>query len=381
MSNIKAITVYSHGDSRLLSTWSNVPYLFCKALERKGIHVYRVNIESNALIRRIYDTISYRLFFGLFNSNACPIFERSPFHRWIVNRRLRKANEHYSDSELNLFLSYAAINKYSDKPNVLWCDWTDRVCIERMGREPKSYEQSSLNHEDTTIKKADLVYTMFPKCKEYMEQLYGREFRYLNRNVVNTVYNSKVDIDSNIKRRYESHSILFIGNHRYMSAAKELIEAFRIIKSVFSDLELHIIGMSYAELNVEQSAKGVFCYGYLRKDNDKECDKYYELLLNAKVFVNPATQWGGYSSTIEAMYYGCPVIISPYEDFVEEFGMEIDFGLYHRQGMLASELREILNLPYEQYRHLAKKAANRVEDYTWDNYIECLLKDLEDLTR
>ena len=50
---IQSITVYSNGDSNDLATWSNVPYLFCRALEKRGIKVYRVNIEANKILKRL----------------------------------------------------------------------------------------------------------------------------------------------------------------------------------------------------------------------------------------------------------------------------------------------------------------------------------------
>lgn len=41
---IREVTVFSPGDSRSLTCWSNVPCLFTKSLESKGIKVNRVNI-------------------------------------------------------------------------------------------------------------------------------------------------------------------------------------------------------------------------------------------------------------------------------------------------------------------------------------------------
>lgn len=97
----------------------------------------------------------------------------------------------------------------------MWCDWTDRVVIERRGRKPKWYEKASLKREDKVIHDADVVYTMFPVCNTHIEELYGREFRHLDRNVVNTVYDKDYNIDEVIAKRSVSNDILFIGNHRY----------------------------------------------------------------------------------------------------------------------------------------------------------------------
>lgn len=378
MKHRKEITVYSCGDSRSLATWSNVPYLFCKTLEQAGYVLNRVNIEPNPILQKYFNKVSFALFCRLAGRQVCPIYSRTALHRYLTRRKLKKAIKDYPDSELNLFLSYAFINPYSSVPNVLWCDWTDRVVIERQGRMPAKYEQASLQSEDEALRAADALYTMFPKCKEHMENIYGLKFDYLDRNVINTVYEGDVDNDKVLKKRFESQRILFIGGMRYKYAAVELIEAYTRLKTVFPELRLDIIGMTTDQLGLNKSvSSGIECYGYLNKDVLSQREKYYELLLQAKVLVNTAAQWGGYSSTTEAMYYACPVIVAPYEDFVENFGKDIQFGLYHKPGKLDHELIELLNLNQVQYRNMAMAARDKVKDYTWSNYIDVFLKDLQ----
>lgn len=208
-----------------------------------------------------------------------------------------------------------------------------------------------------------------------MEQIYDREVIYINRNVVNTVYNGFFDIEKNIEARYSSNRILFVGNLHYVGAAIELIKAYKIIKEQKKDSELHIIGMTKRQLNVID--ENIYCYGYLRKDIKEERDLYYLLMHNCKVFVNPAQQWGGYSSTIEAMYYGCPVIVAPYDDFACEFGKEIDFGRYTDGQELHNTIESIINASKDEYTALCMNAYNRVSGYTWSNYVEEFLDSLK----
>ena len=47
MREIKEVIVYSNGDSNDLATWSNVPYFFCRELEKRGIKVDKVDIHVN----------------------------------------------------------------------------------------------------------------------------------------------------------------------------------------------------------------------------------------------------------------------------------------------------------------------------------------------
>ena len=297
-------------------------------MEKRGIKVYRVNIEANKILKRLFNTASYYLYRKILHKNACPEYNRTWMHRLLTERKISKANKMFPNTDLNLFLSYAFINKKSDKPNVLWCDWTDRVSIERMGRKPQWYERAGLKYEDYVLANADALYTMFPVCKEKMEEYYSKEFRYLNRNVINTVYNGTFDLKRNINTRFASKKIIFIGNHRYKSAAYELAYTYNRLKKFHTNLTLDIIGMKKSELSEIDSSDGITFHGYLNKRYQSQCDLYYKLIQEATILVNPARQWGAYSSTVEAMYYGCPVVVSPYDDFVKEFGVNIGFGVY-----------------------------------------------------
>lgn len=372
----KEIIVFSCGDSNDISTWSNVPYLFTKTLEEKGYKVDRVDISPNKILKRLFNTPSFFFFRKLLKSDACPEYQRTFLHRYITYQKIKRATKQYPDAMFNLFLSFAFYNKFSKKPNVLWCDWTDRVVIERYGRLPKFYERTSLHHEDKVMKKADKVYTMFPECKKHLEDLYGREILYLEQNVINTVFDGDFDIYESIKQRKDSHKILFIGNHRYLGAAQKLVTAYKELKTKNNLLELHLIGLTNDDIKCNDN--GIFCYGYLRKDVKKERDIYYRLIQECKVFVNPAELWGGYSSCVEAMYYGAPVIVAPYKDFVTEFGESINFGQYIREKSIADTIKEILYATEEKYESLCLNAHNRVKDYTWSNYVDKFLESLNE---
>ena len=113
---IQSITVYSNGDSNDLATWSNVPYLFCRALEKRGIKVYRVNIEANKILKRLFNTASYYLYRKILHKNACPEYNRTWMHRLLTERKISKANKMFPNTDLNLFLSYAFINKNQISP-------------------------------------------------------------------------------------------------------------------------------------------------------------------------------------------------------------------------------------------------------------------------
>lgn len=367
MNKNKEIIVFTCGDSNDISTWSNVPFLFTTTLEKKGCVVYRVDTSPSKIVNRLFNTISFVLFRKIFKLKACPEFHRTFLHRLIVYRRIKKATKKYKNSVLNLFLTYAFYNKYSNKPSVLWCDWTDRIVIERLGRKPRWYEEASLKHEDNVMKSADVIFSLFPRIAQSMSEYYGREILHLGKNVINTIYDGEFDVSEVIRRRKFSNKILFIGNLRYLGAAQSLLNAYKEYKKENIKAELHVIGMTKEQLKCDE--EGVYCYGYLHKNIKVERDLYYSLLLDARVFVNPARVWGGYSSSIEAMYYACPIIVAPYGDFVEEFGENISFGEYlNDDDVLVDKIRGIFD--FDRYNDMCLNAHNVVKDYTWDNYVD-----------
>lgn len=374
---LKEITVFSCGDSRDISTWSNVPYLFTKTLEERGIKVNRVDISPSKILSRLFNTPSFVLCKRILHLRVCPEFSRTIIHRFMVNHKIKKATEQYPDSEFNLFLTFAFLNPYSNKPNVLWCDWTESIRISRIGRKPMWYERQYLRHECDVMRRADLIYTMFPECKRQMETMYGREILYLNRNVVNTVYDKSFSIKDAINQRKQSNILLFIGNFLYKGAALELVHAFENLQKLNPQLECHIVGMPPEQLFDGELPHGVICHGYLRKDVREECDMYYSLLLNAKVLVNHSSKWGGFSSIVEGMFYGCPVVVAPYDDFVACFSEKILFGCYcdSRRDNLEEILNRLLNS--KLYDEMCVAAHDAVQEWTWNNYVDAFCESLQ----
>ena len=146
-----------------------------------------------------------------------------------------------------------------------------------------------------------------------------------------------------------------------------LIDAFKILKQKNPSLTLHIIGMQNRDF--EKLPSDVICHGYLHKDNETENTLYYNLMQNAKVIVNPSPQWAGFSSMVEAMFFYTPIVVSPYEDFKQTFGNNIQFGCYTKEFTpihIAEKIQYIIeNDNYEQFCNSSHEA---VKDFTWSEY-------------
>lgn len=187
------------------------------------------------------------------------------------------------------------------------------------------------------------------------------------------------DIGGLLETKSKSKKLLFIGRKTtYLEAAKKLIEAYKLLKEeeAYKDYELDIVGCAASDF--DSFPKGVTCYGFLNKSKERDRKTYYDLLLGAKVLVNANPKWGAFSSTVEAMYYYTPVIVSPYQDFVKNFGEKIDFGVYNQDftaESIANDIKSVINS--DNYTEMCNFAHEKVKTYTWENYVKqlcCWLK-------
>ena len=207
-------------------------------------------------------------------------------------------------------------------------------------------------------------------------QLGGGKVKWGGVSAPNIIDDTPFNDEEILEESSNSKIILFVGNFKYVEGAKLLIKSYNFLKRSYSDLELHVVGMTASLFDSTIDIANVYFHGYLNKDIPDDCAKYYDLIRKAGVFCNPTEVWGGFSSTIEAMYYYTPIIVSPYEDFVAQFGNEIDFGQYNRrfeEQELASNIEKIINSKEAERRNYCINAHMAVKDYHWDEYSKRLL--------
>jgi len=196
--------------------------------------------------------------------------------------------------------------------------------------------------------------------------------------VINVFFDREINENEILERKQISNKLLFIGSIKYFEGAKLLIDSYSRLKPLYPLLELVIIGIGKEYFPA--LPEGVTCYGYLDKGKKQENERYYEELINAKVIINTTPVWAGYSSTIEGMYFYTPVIVSPYSDFVNEFGKELNFGFYCQEFDVLS-LKEAIELLFQRndYQQLCINAREKVKDYTWENYVTKLMTEIYNL--
>lgn len=363
------IIVFTEGDANLASTWSNVPYFLTKTLENKNYNVRRVNIAVNKIIPGMIAKI-----IKIFLKKTTYSANRTKWYTTMAEIKMKKAVKKYKNAQYFITTNFSySPYKYTNKPILLFCDWTYEYYIRYFqNRLPDSFENKEIKRQNRQIENSDYIITLFPQVCEYMKKHYNNPNIYYLGNVVNTIDTVNENI---IEQKEQSNKILFIGNKKYLKAAKMLIEAFSMLKH--TDLELHIIGLTKEELQVEN--KNVFLYGYLNKSNPKEKAMYCKLVTEAKVCINTNEKWAGFSSIIECMYYFTPVITTPYIEFVETFGKKIKFGYYcekNNPDIIKNKIEKISNMGEQEYREMCIEAHENVKSFSWDSYVDKMIEIL-----
>ena len=406
---MKEILFFTNGNANDANVWSNVPYCFSHALENKGFTVHRIDYSMNPSFVKGYDLVIRRVLDGLtFRKLRFPYLRTTRLFNYFAERKIRKAILQYPLADLCLFMGYGFYNKWNNTPSLLFSDWTTEMDIQKK-RKPNFLEQRIIRQEEEAFTHAEYTVSLFPVCCEEMKRKYPKaNIHFLGGNVINDISGirlrethhnppcvgkedqtieeqDKLQISSSSKDIYvdalletkaKSKRLLFIGRKTtYLEAAKKLIEAYKLLKGeeAFKDYSLDIVGCAASDFN--SLPEGVTCYGFLNKSEEKDRKTYYDLLVNAKVLVNANPKWGAFSSTVEAMYYYTPVIVSPYQDFVKNFGEKIDFGVYNQDFTaenIENDIKSVINS--DNYTKMCNFAHAKVKTYTWENYVELVVK-------
>lgn len=374
MNTLKEVVVFSEqGDPRDFKTWSNVPYFFVKTLEAKGITVHTVNLSVQSRRHR-YFTEAYNFIASGTSKDIFYDYSRSAVYYYYSRLKIKQAVKKYKNADAFIFTTFSlSSHNFSNKPSILFCDWTIKHHIKYyLDREPVSIELAPIQRQDAVIEKADFVFVLFPAMASRMLK------KYTNKNIhyIGNVINNLIASDDNaIEKKLKSNRLLFVGTRKYLQGALDLIDVYVSLKKYFPDLLLDIIGLDAADIKF--LPEGVTCHGYLDKGISSQAEKYYKLVINAKLFINTTPKWGAFSACLEAMYFYTPVIVTAYKEFTETFGESIDFGTFYKkeENVLSEIIMNILANP--DYKSLCINANEAVKAHTWKQYVDNMIKIIE----
>ncbi len=367
--------VFSQGDSREPSTWSNVPFFFTRTLEHRGYRVHHVNIGPPRFFQLLFD-VPWRTCCRLVGRQTRFTFVRSRVHRHFVEAKIRRVLARFPDG-YSVFMTFS-FGAGDTRPYTLFCDQTFEQHIAYFDeRDPDRLERPTILKERMNLRKADMIIALFPDLAESLRTVHGSKVKYYG-NVVNMDI-QQVDREELLKRKRASKEIVFIGSRKYKEGLERLAEAVEVLNAEGrNELTVHVIGMDRSDLPM--APRNMKFHGYLDKGISAQKQTYLDVLERSRLFVNPNPKWAAFSASCEALYLYTPVVIFPYREFESTFGDVNRVGHPLDSNDPRSLAETIANLMEddEAWTQKAIAAHNATSMMTWENYINQYLRDLEE---
>ena len=352
-------------------SWSNIPYLLDKNLKKKGYIVKNYVMREVEPLKFIFN-LPIRILNKFFNLNSAYFYVRTPIHFIFTNLYSRYIGliSNKQDVMLVQGFSYPIHNKKNRQ--IIIGDWPSEYLFEKfLKRSPSCFEQKSINRENEVIEAADAVVTLFPNVREYMLSKYKNRNIYYFGNVVNV--DSDVVLPPDIReRKSNSKRFLFVGQAFYLAGALDLIKAANKLQCKGIDCEVDIIGINPKLIKVKYSWLKI--HGYLDKQNPRDKAKYYDILSNARMFVNTTPRWSGFQAILEAMYFHNPIVVQSNESLRSYFTNLTYVGhILEEDGPSLETILERSLMDKAQYQQMCDAARISVESSTWNSFINKLI--------
>ncbi len=365
--------VFTIGDSRKPSTWSNVPYFFTRTLEEQGFPVKHVNIAPSRFVQLLFD-LPWKAFCKLVGRQTRFTFLRSRFNRRVTNAKIGRALKRFPEGHC-LFMTFS-FGPPPDRPYTLFCDQTFAQHITYFDeRKPDGLEAPTIVEERKNLKNASLIIALFPDLAGNLREQHGNKVKYYG-NVVN-IDRVEVDGDELLARKRNVNEIVFIGNRRYKEGLERLAEAVAIMnKDQLPEVTVNVIGMDRGDL--PSAPPNMKFHGYLDKGDHRQKQVYLDILERSRLFVNPNPKWAAFSASCEALFLFTPVVIFPYREFEHTFGDTNRVGLALnsvRPADIADAISSLLQ-DDEAWSRKARAAHEATKLMTWTNYVNSYLADL-----
>lgn len=370
---IPEFIVFSIGDSRKPSTWSNMPFFFTRTLEQRGHRVHHVNIAPPRFVQLLFD-VPWKVFCRLVGRQTRFTYIRSRMNRHVVNAKIQRALRRYPEGHcVFMTFSFATGN---NRPYTLFCDQTFEQHIAYFDeRKPDSLEKPTIIEERRNLKEAALIIALFPDLATSLRRVHGSKVKYYG-NVVNM---DRLNADRNVllARKWEGNELVFIGSLKYKEGLERLAEAVEILNGMDRpELTVNVIGMDRRDL--PSAPRNMKFHGYLDKGNPGQKRTYFDILERSRLFVNPNPKWAAFSASCEALFLYTPVVIFPYGEFARTFGDINKVG--HALGSTRPhDLAQAITTLFQDERAWTEKAIaahEATKAMSWENYVNSYLSDL-----
>lgn len=368
----KEILVYSPGDPSDVSIWSNVPYFFCRSLEQQNVKIDKVDISiKNNIFNfpvREYSKIKRKILQKKYGKDIVYGFYRNEYYDKVTLFKMQNGERKYPKANVQVIFDFSHAIK-NGKPLIMLCDWTIEYYIkEHLKRSPNNYEQKLIRRQYDMMRQSDAIVSIFPRSYDQIKKYFPDKTYYLG-HIVNSLEKYK----DNRTTQYKKKNVLFIGGPKYIKGLVFLIKAINNYNSYCQNdekLTLNVIGITKAQIKINLNTDFCNFYGYLNKTILEDREKYYNILSNSRVIVNPTANWNGASSLFESLYLGVPIIVSPNIE-LKALMKEKSFCNFCDPRSIKS-LEEKLKLTFsetfEVFAHKSLEAHRFADQYTWDKF-------------
>ena len=354
--------------SKNYKSWSNIPYLLHKNLEKRGYVVKNQVMREVEPLKTIFN-LPIRILNKFFKLGTTYFYVRTPLHFFFTYLYSHWIGLISAKQDVMVVQGFSYPLHNGKNKQIILGDWPSEYLFEKfLKRQPSHFERKSIDRENAVIEAADGVITLFPNVREYMLGKYKNKNIYCFGNVVNV--DDDVAIPADIQqRKINSKRMLFIGQPFYLPGALELIAAVRNLRQKGVDCEVDIVGIAPSLIGAEYGWLKV--HGYLDKEKPADKQKYYELLSNARLFVNTTPGWSGFQALLEAMYFHNPIVVRPNESLSSYFSnlAAIAYVLEDAGPSLEDILFGSLT-ETEEYQQMSSASRKSVESSTWDNFTD-----------
>ncbi|MCD6489769.1 MAG: glycosyltransferase family 4 protein [Thermodesulfobacterium sp.] len=221
-----------------------------------------------------------------------------------------------------------------------------------------------LNLEKRAITNARKVISLFSLGKKFIKEFYpevyektavcyrGVNFKRFNP----SLKEFKETFRKELGFSKEDFLILFVG---YDIKRKGLSLLLKVLPKLPEKVKIIIAG-----------AKGKSTNRLIYLGKTKEIEKYYAV---ADLFVLPTMYDPGALATLEALATGTPVITTPYDGTSEFIKEDVNgFVVERNESAIKSAILKAIEFTFDPL-----KIYNSIKHLTWDNYVDCLISQLE----
>ncbi|AWW45637.1 hypothetical protein DPM18_01690 [Polynucleobacter paneuropaeus] len=350
-------------------SWSNIPFFLNQFLVKYGFNVENIVLKESSVPAFLYNGF-FRIFRKIIKSQSTYFYSRTKFHFFLM--RLYGTYIKYISAKEDIILQqgYSFSLKNGKNKVILFGDWPYAYYFNKFAKRlPNQYEIRSIFREDKVIENADAVVTLFPDVYDFMTS------RYQNKNIFyfGNVVNVDVLIPSDIlSTKVVSKKIIFIGKEHYLSGALELIDAVNKVQKCMGNIHLDIVGIP-SKL-IHQNYPWLTVHGYLNKDDPRQRSVYYDLLKNARVFVNPTRGWNAFQATLEAMFFSCPIIVRENVNLRKTFPFLENFSYLIDDSSALVDCLQLCLKDQELFKSKSLSASATSSLHTWDYFMGQLTK-------